>query len=107
MDIRSVALRASTDPAWSPGFSSLIDLEWAKLELSSNDVLRVALTWRKTGCRSGGWTAFVVSPSASLGVIRMLGAWARISGTMEIFTNRGAAERWLARQRVAGLAKVG
>lgn len=106
-DVRAVALRAFTDPDWSAEFSSLIDLEFATLELSSNDVLRVALTWRQTGCRSGGWTAFVVSPSASFGVVRMLGAWAWISGTMEIFTNRGKAERWLARQRVGGLAKVG
>lgn len=106
-ELRRVALEASADPGWSSGFSSLVDLEWATLDLPSNDVLRVALTWRKTGCRSGGWTAFVVGRTTSIGVVRMLGAWARISETMEIFTDRLAAERWLARRRVFQLAKAG
>jgi hypothetical protein len=113
-DLRSVALIAAADPDWSADFNALVDFADATLELSVNDVLRIAIAWRQPSYRSDGWTAFVVGSGAgsNYGLVRMLSTWARMSERMGVFARRDQAEEWLAAKArppvaAAMLAKVG
>jgi len=87
----------ATDPCWSAAFNGLIDLSAAELDLSSNDVLRLALMLRQDDNRSTGWLAFVATSSANYGIVRMLGYWSRSTDRLRIFQSRAEAEAWLDR----------
>ena len=56
-ELRSMVTAMASDPCWSPEHHGLVDLSDAQLEMSSNDVLRLALTLRQQGNRSRGWRA--------------------------------------------------
>ncbi len=96
-DLRSNIHSMASDPCWSPAFNGLIDLSGAELELSSNDVLRLALMMRQEDNRSTGWLAFVATDSATYGIVRMLGYWSRATDRLRIFQSRAEAEAWLER----------
>ncbi|MGC4015271.1 MAG: hypothetical protein QM755_12255 [Luteolibacter sp.] len=94
-DLRATADAVAGDPGWSPDFHGLIDFSQARLDLTSNDVLRLALLMRRDGYRTNGWLAFAVGDSASFGMVRMLGHWARATDRSRIFLDREEAESWL------------
>jgi hypothetical protein len=94
-DIRALAEAVSADPGWSPEFDTLIDFSRATLELSSNDVLRLALLLRQERYRSQGWMAFAVGDATSFCLVRMLGYWSRMTERSRIFRDRSEAEEWL------------
>jgi hypothetical protein len=94
-EIRWVAKAAASDPAWGPDMNGLVDFSGAKLEMSSNDVLRLALMLRREPYRTRGWTAFTVASSVAYGIVRMLGTWSRMTDRIRIFSDREEAERWL------------
>ena len=74
-----------------------MDFSEAELELSANDVLRLALMLRQEENRSQGWVAFAVKNSVAYGVVRMLGYWSRNTDRFKIFQSRKEAEAWLER----------
>jgi len=94
-DLRSVTSAIASDPCWSQDHHGLVDFSEAELEMSSNDVLRMALTMRQEANRSRGWVAFAVNDSVAYGVVRMLGYWSRNTDRFRIFSSRLEAERWL------------
>jgi hypothetical protein len=94
-DLKSVISSMASDPCWSADFHGLIDFSDAELELSANDILRLALVLRHEEYRSHGWLAFVATNSTTYGIVRMLGYWSRNTDRMRIFQNRAEAERWL------------
>lgn len=96
-DLKSIISAMTSDPCWSPDFHGLVDFSEANLELSSNDVLRLALVMRHEANRSNGWLAFVATNSTTYGIVRMLGYWSRNSARLRIFPSRDEAERWLER----------
>ena len=87
----------ASDPCWSPDYHGLVDFGKAELELSANDVLRLALTLRHEDHRSRGWMVYVVGDSVAYGIVRMLGYWSRNTDRFRIFQTRGEAEAWLER----------
>lgn len=96
-DLKSNISAMASDPCWSADFHGLIDFSDAQLELSANDVLRLALVLRHESNRSRGWLAYVAANSTTYGVVRMLGYWSRNTDRMRIFASRAEAERWLER----------
>lgn len=96
-DLKSIISAMTSDPCWSPDFHGLVDFSEANLELSSNDVLRLALVLRHEANRSNGWLAFVATNSTTYGIVRMLGYWSRNSARLRIFQSRDEAESWLER----------
>lgn len=96
-DLRSIVSAMACDPSWSPEFHGLVDFTGAELELSSNDILRLALTLRQEQNRSHGWLVFVVGNSVAYGVVRMLGYWSRNTDRFRIFQTRQEADAWLDR----------
>lgn len=98
-DLKSVISSMASDPCWSADFHGLIDFSEAELELSANDILRLALVLRHEEYRSHGWLAFVTTNSTTYGIVRMLGYWARNTDRMRIFQSRAEAERWLERNK--------
>ncbi|MGD7652914.1 MAG: hypothetical protein ACQCXQ_06845 [Verrucomicrobiales bacterium] len=96
-DLRAVASAMASDERWSPSYHGLIDLSKADLELTANEVLRMALTLRQDQHRSTGWMVYVVKNSAAYGQIRMLAYWARNTERTRIFLTRKEAEAWLER----------
>jgi hypothetical protein len=96
-DLRSVASAMASDPCWSADYHGLVDFGKAELELSANDVLRLALTLRHEDHRSRGWMVYVVGDSVAYGMVRMLGYWSRNTDRFRIFQTRGEAEGWLER----------
>jgi len=94
-DIRALAEAVSADSRWTPEFDTLIDFSRATLELSSNDVLRLALMLRQERYRSQGWMAFAVGDATSYCLVRMLGYWSRMTERSRIFRERSEAEHWL------------
>ena len=98
-DLRSMLGAMASDPCWSPDHHGLIDFAHAELELSANDVLRMALMLRQDAYRTHGWQVFVVSSSVAYGVVRMLGYWSRSTERFRIFHSRDDADRWLQRHR--------
>lgn len=96
-DLRSIVSAMASDPCWSPDHHGLVDFTNAELELSANDVLRLALMLRQEQNRSNGWLVFAVSNSVSYGVVRMLGYWSRNTDRFRIFQSRDEAEAWLER----------
>ena len=94
-DLRSVAEAVVADPFWSREHHGLIDFSAAHLDLSANDVLRLALLLRQEEYRTNGWLVFAVGDSSSFGTIRMLGHWARNTDRSRIFRTRQEAEAWL------------
>jgi hypothetical protein len=94
-DLKSVIVSMSSDPSWSPDFHGLVDFSGASLELSANDVLRLALVLRHEENRSTGWMAFVATDTTTYGIVRMLGYWSRSTERLRIFQSRQEAERWL------------
>lgn len=106
-DIRSLMAAMVSDPCWSPEFHGLIDFSGAQLDMSANDVLRLALLLKQEENRSRGWLAFVATTSATYGIVRMLGVWSRTSERLQIFQSRQDAEAWLQRnvdRRPPGIA---
>lgn len=101
-DLRSMVLAMASDPCWSPDHHGLVDFCGADLEMSSNDVLRLALTLRQESNRSRGWQVFVVGSPLAYGIVRMLGYWSRNTDRFRIFQNREEAERWLERHMDRG-----
>lgn len=51
----------------------LIDPSAAHLDLTANDILRLALLPRQEEHRTNGWLVFAVGDSPSFGNVRMLG----------------------------------
>lgn len=98
-DLRTMVTTMSSDPCWSPDLHGLVDFCNAELEMSSNDVLRLALTLRQEVNRSRGWLVFAVNSSVAYGIVRMLGYWSRNTDRFRIFQSRQDAERWLERHR--------
>lgn len=96
-DLKDIVRAVVSDPDWSPDLNGLVDFTKAELELSANDVLRLALMLRQKQNRSRGWVVFVVSNSVAFGVIRMLGYWARSTDRFRIFSSREEAEKWVVR----------
>lgn len=95
-DLRSILTAMASDPCRSPDHHGLVDFSEAELELSANDVLRLALMLRQEQHRTNGWMVFVVSNSVAYGVVRMLGYWSRNTDRFRIFQSRDEAEAWLA-----------
>jgi hypothetical protein len=98
-DLKDIVRAVVSDPDWSPDLHGLVDFTKAELELSANDVLRLALMLRQQQNRSRGWVVFAVSSSAAFGVVRMLGYWARCTDRLRIFNSREEAENWLEQHR--------
>lgn len=96
-DLRSMVAAMVSDPCWSPDYHGLVDFSDADLELSANDVLRLALMLRQEENRTHGWQVFAVGSSVAYGVVRMLGYWSRNTDRFRIFQSRQEAERWLDR----------
>jgi hypothetical protein len=96
-DLKSIVSAMASDPCWSPDHHGLVDFSHAELELSANDVLRLALMLRQEENRSRGWLVFAVSSSVAYGVVRMLGYWSRNTDRFRIFQSRAEAEGWLER----------
>jgi len=96
-DLRSIVSAMASDPCWSPDHHGLVDFSAAELELSANDVLRLALMLRQEENRSRGWLVFAVRSSVAYGVVRMLGYWSRNTDRFRIFQSRQEAETWLER----------
>lgn len=94
-ELRSVAEAVVEDPSWSREHHGLIDFSAAHLDLTANDVLRLALLLRQDDFRTNGWLVFAVGDSSSFGTIRMLGHWARNTDRSRIFRSREEAETWL------------
>ena len=97
MDLKGMIASMVSDPCWSPDFHGLVDFSAAELDLSANDVLRLALVMRYEGNRSRGWLVFVTTNSTAYGTVRMLGYWSRNTDRMRIFNDRHEAENWLER----------
>ncbi len=98
-DLKAIVSAMAADPDWSPDHHGLVDFTRAELDLSANDVLRLALLLRQKQNRSHGWMVFAVSNSVAFGVVRMLGYWSRNTDRFRIFQSRDEAERWLERHR--------
>ena len=98
-DLKAVISSMASDPCWSADFHGLIDFSNAELDLSANDVLRLALVLRHEENRSHGWLAFVTTNSTSYGIVRMFGYWSRNTERMRIFQSRSDAEIWLERNK--------
>ena len=94
-DLRSILSSMASDPCWSPDYHGLVDFSHAQLDLSANDVLRLALVLRNEAYRSKGWLAYVAPDSLTYGVVRMLGYWSRNTDRVRIFQSRQEAESWL------------
>ena len=94
-DLKSVISSMASDPCWSPDYHGLVDFSDAELELSANDVLRLALILRHEENRSRGWLAFVTTNSTNYGIVRMLGYWSKNTERLRFFQNRHEAEAWL------------
>jgi hypothetical protein len=94
-DMKSIVSAMASDPCWSPDHHGLVDFSEAELEMSANDVLRLALMLRQEDNRSHGWMVFVVRSSVAYGVVRMLGYWSRNTERFRIFQSREEAEAWL------------
>ncbi len=94
-DLKSILSSMASDPCWSADFHGLIDFSEADLELTANDVLRLALVLRHEANRSRGWLAYVATNSTTYGIIRMLGYWSRNTNRLRIFQSRDEAEAWL------------
>lgn len=96
-DLRSIVSAMASDPCWSSEHHGLVDFSQAELELSANDVLRLALMLRQEENRSSGWLVFAVRNSVAYGIVRMLGYWSRNTDRFRIFPSRHEAETWLER----------
>lgn len=94
-DVKSVMSSLMSESSWSPGFHGIVDFTDAELDLSANDILRLALVLRHDPNRSRGWLAYVAPSSTSYGVVRMLGYWSRATERLRIFQTRSEAEAWL------------
>jgi hypothetical protein len=97
-DIKALTRAVASDPEWEPDMNGLVDFSDARLELSADDVMRLALMWREKEFRTSGWLAFAVPSAAMFGVVRMLSFWARMAERTRLFPNREEAEQWLLQQ---------
>lgn len=97
-DLKSIVSAMVSDPSWCPEYNGLVDFTGAELDLSANDVLRLALMLRQEQNRSHGWLVFVVGNSVAYGVVRMLGYWSRNTDRFRIFQSREEADTWLNRR---------
>lgn len=99
VDLKSIIASMASDPCWSPDFHGLVDFSDAELDLSSNDILRLALVLRQLENRTKGWLAYVATNSTNYGLVRMLGYWSRTHSRLRIFKSRPEAENWLVLNR--------
>ncbi len=95
-EIKSILSAMASDPCWSADFHGLIDFSEAELDLTANEVMRLALVLRHEAYRSHGWLAYVATKSTTYGIIRMLGYWSRNTDRLRIFQSCDEAENWLA-----------
>ena len=84
-----------SDPYWRAEYHGLIDFSWAQVEITANEVLRLALLMKQEGNRSRGWLVFVAPNSTTFGMVRMLSYWSRNTDRIKIFNTRGEADTWL------------
>ena len=96
-DLKDVAAMVASDPACGGTLHRLIDLSDARLDLTSDEVLRYALLMRKESHRAEGWNVFAVSDATSFSIVRMFSQWARTSERSRFFSSREEAEAWLDR----------
>lgn len=97
-DLKSMLSAMVSDPCWSADFNGLVDLSQASLDLSANDVLRLALVMKHEPNRTRGWQVYVATNPTTFGIVRMLGYWSRSTDRLRIFADRADAERWLDRK---------
>lgn len=95
-DLKAVQARMAADPHWCGNYHGLIDFSEADLDITTNEILRLALLTRHGASRSSGWLAYVVTDSTTHGVVRMLSHWMRSNARMRMFRTRADAEVWLA-----------
>ena len=96
-DLKDVAAMVASDPACSGTVHRLVDLSDARLDLTSDEVLRYALLMRKESHRAEGWNVFAVSDATSFSLVRMFSQWARTSERSRFFASREEAEAWINR----------
>jgi hypothetical protein len=96
-DLKDVAAMVSSDTMCSGTIHRLIDLSDARLDLTSDEVLRYALLMRRENLRTEGWCVFAVGDAATFSIARMFSHWARTSERSRFFSSREEAERWLNR----------
>jgi hypothetical protein len=99
VDLKSIISAMVSDPCWSPDFHGLVDFSEAELDLTANEVLRLALVLKRERNRTSGWMVFVASNSTVYGIVRMLAYWSRNMDRMRIFKDRSEAETWLEHNR--------
>ncbi len=97
MDMKTMIAAMASDPCWSAKLHGLIDFSDVELDLSANDILRLALVLKHEGHRTQGWLVYVANNSTTFGIVRMLSYWSRNSERLRIFSTREEAEIWLDR----------
>ena len=94
-DLKAMLSCVVSDPRWRPEFHGLVDFSWAQVEMTANEVLRLALIMKQERNRSKGWLVFVAPNSTTFGMVRMLSYWSRNTDSIKIFNTRSEANRWL------------
>ena len=94
-DLKAMIGAMASDPCWSSNLHGLIDFSDVELDLSANDILRLALVLKHEQHRTRGWLVYVVNNSTVFGIVRMLSYWSRNSDRLRIFNTREEAETWL------------
>ena len=97
MDLKTMIGAMASDPCWSSNLHGLIDFSDVELDLSANDILRLALVLKHEEHRTQGWLVYVANNSTVFGIVRMLSYWSRNSERLRIFNTREEAEIWLDR----------
>jgi len=105
-DLKAMLSCVVSDPCWRAGYHGLIDFSWAQVEMTANEVLRLALIMKQERNRSKGWLVFVAPNSTAFGMVRMLSYWSRNTDRIKIFNTRGEADRWL-KQTSSSFRKTG
>ncbi|MEO8617580.1 MAG: hypothetical protein ABI600_20790 [Luteolibacter sp.] len=95
MDLKAMVAAMASDPCWSANLHGLIDFSDVELDLSANDILRLALVLKHEEHRTRGWLVYVANNSTVFGIVRMLSYWSRNSERLRIFNTREEAETWL------------
>lgn len=94
-DLKAMLSCVVSDPCWRAEYHGLIDFSWAQVEMTANEVLRLALMMKQERNRSKGWLVFVAPNSTAFGMVRMLSYWSRNTDRIKIFNTRGEADQWL------------
>lgn len=94
-DLKAMLGCVVSDPCWRAEYHGLIDFSWAQVEMTANEVLRLALMMKQERNRSKGWLVFVAPNSTTFGMVRMLSYWSRNTDRIKIFNTRGGADQWM------------